>query len=376
MYWARIRRTIQTLFAAALILATFGWSGGSAAAAANQVGAVYTLINSTAGDAVVAWGRASDGTLTPAGTYATGGNGIAGGLGSQGALVLSQDHKWLFAVNAGSNTISTFRVNRDGLTLLGQAASGGERPISITIARGLLYVLNAGGSGNIAGFAIGNDGALSPIAGATLPLSGTSTNPAQVQFSPAGDLLVVTEKATNRLDVYGVDADGRASGPAVYPSSGGTPFGFAFGKRGQIFVSEASGGANGLSAASSYDLSGGNLSLVSGSVPTNQGAACWVVVTNDGRYAYTANAGSGSISGFSIGIDGSITLLNADGRTGVTGDNSGPADMALSVNSQFLYVRNGRNGTLGAFAVQPDGSLQSLPGVGGVPAGNVGLAAY
>jgi hypothetical protein len=69
-------------------------------------------------------------------------------------------------------------------------------------------------------------------------------------------------------------------------------------------------------------------------------------------------------------------MLNADGRTGVTGDGSGPADMALSHNSQFLYVRNGRNGTIGAFAVGGDGSLQPLPGAAGLPAGTVGLAAW
>ena len=128
------------------------------------------------------------------------------------------------------------------------------------------------------------------------------------------------------------------------------------------------------SAASSYDLDDdGNVELVSGSVATNQGAACWVVITKNGRYAYTANAASGSISGFRIGRDGSLNLLNADGRTGVTGDN--PSDMALSQNSQFLYARIGRTGSIAAFAVQADGSLQPVAGAGGLPANSAGLIA-
>ena len=153
---------------------------------------------------------------------------------------------------------------------------------------------------------------------------------------------------------------GAPQGQSPTPSSGATPFGFAFSKRGDLVVSEANGVPGG-SAASSYDLSDdGNLELVSGSVATNQGAACWVVITKNGRYAYTANAASGSISGFRLGHDGSLNLLNADGRTGVTGDN--PSDMALSKNSQYLYARIGRTGSIGAFEVQADGSLKPLAG--------------
>jgi len=259
------------------------------------------------------------------------------------------------------------------LTLVNRVPSGGALPTSLTVFDDLLYVLNAGGSGNITGFGISQDGQLAQIADSTRPLSGTATAPGQVSFSPDGELLVVTERATNLIDTYVVDEDGRASGLVAHPSSGATPFGFAFGKRGGMVVSEANGVPGG-SAASSYNLNDdGNLELVSGSVATNQGAACWVVVTNNGRYAYTANAASGSISGFQIGRDGSLGLLNADGRTSVTGDN--PSDMALSQNSQYLYVRIGRTGSIGAFAVQADGSLQLLAGASGLPANSAGLAA-
>jgi 6-phosphogluconolactonase len=364
---------IRTIAAFALVLSAFAW-GGVAAAVPGAIGAVYVLTNSTSGNAVAVWNRAADGRLTAAGSYATGGQGNSGGLGSQGAIILSQDNQWLFAVNAGSNSISSFKVDADGLTLISTVASGGARPTSLTVYKNWLYVLNAGGA-NITGFNVANNGALSMIPGSTRPVSGGAQAVlGQVSFTPNGGLLVVTDRGTHSIDTYVVGVDGTATGPVAHPSSGLAPFGFAFGKRGQLFVSEAAG-APGASAASSYTVSAdGSLSVVSGSVSTHQGAACWLVVTNDGRYAYTANAGgNGSISGFSIDQDGSIALLNADGITAAPGLN--PTDMALSHNSQYLYVRMGRTNSIAGFAIQSDGSLQSLGGADGLPANSAGLAA-
>lgn len=373
MSHALARSTVRSFVALVLLLASLVWS--ASVSAAGSAGAVYALSNAPSGNAVLVWNRAADGSLTPAGSYATGGTGTGGGLGSQGAIILSENGRWLLAVDAGSNQIASFRVTSHGLALADHTSSGGTMPTSLTVSNNLLYVLNAGGTGNITGFHIGNDGSLQAVPGSTRPLSGNATAPAQVSFSPDGKLLAVTERATNNIDTYTVDADGVAAGPKVFASSGATPFGFAFGKRGTLIVSEANG-APGASAASSYIYDGaGNLSLVSGSVSTAQGAACWTVITKNGRYAYTANAGSGSITGFSIGKDGELTLLDTDGRTGVTGDGSGPSDMALSHNSQFLYVRNGRTNTVGAFALTSDGSLQPIPGAA-LPAGAAGIAAW
>jgi 6-phosphogluconolactonase len=375
---AYIRPILRASLVIALFLITFAGSGLAAAAPAahggNDIaGAVYALTNAPTGNEVVVWNRADDGSLTPAGSYATGGLGSGAGLGSQGAVILSEDNRWLFAVNAGSNDISSFQVEDNGLKLISKVASGGTLPTSLAIYDDLLYVLNAGDSGNITGFVISSRGRLAQIADSTRSLSGTATAPGQVSFSPDGTVLVVTEKGTNLIDTYVVGEDGRASGLVSHPSSGATPFGFAFSKRGDLVVSEANGVPGG-SAASSYDLSDdGSLDLVSGSVATNQGAACWVVITKNGRYAYTANAASGSISGFRLGHDGSLRLLNADGRTGVTGDN--PSDMALSKNSKYLYARIGRTGSIGAFEVKGDGSLKLLAGASGLPANSAGLAA-
>jgi 6-phosphogluconolactonase (cycloisomerase 2 family) len=353
-------------------------SGVGVAAAAGDGGAVYTLTNNAAGNAVAIFNRAADGTLTPAGSVATGGLGTGAGLGSQGALTLSANHQWLFAVNAGSNEISVFAVQSAGLTLVDKVSSGGVHPISVTNYKSLVYVLNDGGSGNIAGFTLSTHGQLSPIANSTRGLSnngaGAAPGPAQISFGPSGDVLVVTEKATNLIDTFQLDENGVAGNVTTHPSAGVTPFGFAFTRRGTLIVSEAAGGAVNASSASAYDVSEDSFELISAAVPTQQTAACWAVATNNGKYAYTANAGSGSLSLYEVGHDGALALRN--NAAGFTGAGSHPSDMAFGGGSDFLYVLANVTQSIGAFAVQADGSLTAVSGASGLPATAVGLAAW
>ena len=344
-----------------------GLNASAAALTADAPGAVYALTNQASGNAVVIFDRGADGSLSWSSNVATGGTGAGSGLGSQGALALSDDGRWLFAVNAGSNDVSAFQVTASGLSLTSRVSSGGARPISLTVHGGVLYVLNAGGDGNISGFRVGTDGALSPIPGSTRALSGTNVGPAQVAFSPDGQQLVVTEKTTNRLDVYTVDGDGVASAATSTASAGGTPFGFSFGHRDELFVSEAAG------SASSYVIaSDGSLTVASGAVLTHQGAPCWAVVTQNGKFGYTANAQGGSISGFAIANDGSISLIDADGRTAVVG--GGNIDLALSGNSRYLYQLDGDR-SISGFRIEADGHLTAVGNVAGLSASTVGLVA-
>ncbi len=350
--------------AASLALAT------SAGAATGGAGTVYAQTNDPGGNAVATFARAGDGTLTAGPVVATGGAGSGAGLGSQGSVVVDETAGLLFAVNAGSDSVSAFRVADDGLRLASTAPSGGDLPTSVTYRDGLLYVLNAGAPNSISALAVAPDGTLAPLTGSTRPLSGDQTAPAQVGFAGDGSALVVTERATNRIDTFTLGADGRATGRATYASAGPTPFGFAVDKRGTLFVSEAGAGGG----ASSYRLGDeASLTRVSSMVMTGQRAACWAVVTSNGRFGYVANAGTGNVSGFAIGADGSATLLDADGVTAATGGN--PTDTALSRNSRFLYTRVGALGEIAAFAIASDGSLRALPALTGVPASYAGLAA-
>jgi 6-phosphogluconolactonase (cycloisomerase 2 family) len=342
-------------------------AAANASSSVNGPGAVYTLTNSPTGNAVVAYDRAADGTLVPQGTFATGGNGTGAGLGSQGAVVLTDDGRQLLAVNAGSNSISLFAVRPDGLELKALASSGGIRPISLAVHGSVLYVVNAGGAGNVSGLILGR-GSLTPLAASTQPLGAGSAGPAQVQFSPDGASLVVTEKASSTIDVYPVGLDGRAGAPVTSASSGGTPFGFDFDTRGHLLVSNASG------SASSYSVAPGGVSVISGAVATHQGAPCWLVAGKNGRYAYTANAAAGTISGFSVARDGSLALLDPSGATGILGPTSHPLDEAISNNGQFLYDLTDGLHTISTFAIAADGSL-ALTGSVPVPVGAAGLAA-
>ncbi len=363
-----------TLLALACAVAALVALPGAALAAKQDV--VYTSTNSPGGNAVQVFTGGAGGSLDPAGSFPTGGTGTGGGLGSQGSVVLSDNGRFLFVVNAGSNQVSAFAARGDALELIGTVPSGGATPTSVTVSGRIVYVLNTGGAGNITGFTFDREDGLEPIPGSTRPLSAAGgTAPAQVSFDPSGRVLVVTERATNVIDTYTVDRHGRASGPNPQASAGATPFGFAFDKRGRLLVSEAFGGAPGASALSSYDLWGrsGVLSLITGSAATHQTAACWVVTTRNGRYAYVTNTGSASVSGYSIARDGSLALLTPGGITGVTG--GGPIDMALSRDSHDLYTLDGAAHGLSSFRVQADGSLVAQPGAGGLPAGTVGLAA-
>jgi 6-phosphogluconolactonase len=354
-----------------LILIALG-VGATGAIAKSSPRAVYTLTNDTAGNAVQVFDRAHDGSLSPDGSFATGGTGTGAGLGNQSGLVL--DRKRLFAVNAGSDSVSAFKVKRNGLKLVDTVASGGDQPISLTVHRRLVYVLNAGGTANIKGFKLTRHRDLSPLAGSTRPLSTAAPGPAQVSFDPKGRTLVVTEKDTNLIDTYKVNQHtGRASGANPQASAGQTPFGFAFDPRGHLIVSEAFGGAADASAVSSYEVDDGVIDPITASAATTETAACWIVATKDGRFTYTTNTGSGSISGYRISSGGELSLLDADGVTGETGP--GPIDMALTRGSRFLYSLNSGDGTISGFRVQGDGGLSPIGGASGLPAAANGLAA-
>ena len=168
--------------------------------------------------------------------------------------------------------------------------------------------------------------------------------------------------------------DGRLGTAAVTASSGATPFGFPFDRRGRLFVSEAFGGTPGASALSSYGLSrSGAAGVISGTVPTLQTAACWVAVTGSGRFAYAANTGSNSITGYAVSAAGTLTRLDADGITAATGQVA--TDLALSRSSRFLYSRGAGDGSISAFEVEGDGALTPAGVVDGLPSSAVGLAA-
>jgi 6-phosphogluconolactonase len=346
---------MKVTFLAALAVGFALLFGGTAMAN----GVVYTQTNSTTGNAVWRLERGGDDSLAPVALYRTGGLGTGAGLGSQGAVALSEDGRVVAAVDAGSNDVAVFRVGRRGhLTLIDRAASGGTMPVSADIDRGTLYVLNAGGATpGVSVFDL--DGGVRVRARGTTALPAGSAGAAQVSVSPDGRSLVVTERTANRIDTFPLRL-GRLGEPEITPSSGAVPFGFAFSPRGDLIVSEA-----GASTVSSYR----NGRLTTASLPVGQGAACWVAVTPDGKFAYTGNA-TGSISGFAIARDGSLSAVTADGRTA-----SSPRPNDVTIAGGYLYVVNPLTGEVTAYRIGVDGSLTQQPGATDLGTSLAGLAA-
>ena len=366
---------------------------------ADSYGAVYAMTNAN-NNAIVVYNRASDGSLTLSDYVLTRGRGSAGlrgiepvdALGSEAPLILSRTHRWLFAVNAGSDEISVFRVDGDGLALVETVDSGGAFPASLTLHNSWLYVLNSGGEGNITGFTVGPNGHLTPILDSTrfLNVGGSDppfflVSPAQVGFSPGGDFLVVTIKGSNEIRVFSVDETGvPAADWVTTPSHGLAPFGFAFDRYGHLMVVEPFGTANigdpNAGAVSSYDLNrDGTLDLISASVPDFQTATCWItLIRNEPNrsFAYATNNGSNVISGYRVGPDGHMRLLTADGISAHTEEN--PVDIAATNDGHFLYAVNAGSGTISIYRVNnTTGALVSMGAIGGLPVDNgaVGIAA-
>ena len=335
--------------------------------------AVYVQTNDAAENEIVAFSRAEDGTLAPIGRYSTGGRGTGEPhLPSQGSVVLSEDGRWLLVVNAGSDELSLFEIEPDGLRLADRVSTGGRRPTSAAVSGALVYVVN-NGTPSITGFNL-VDGKLSALADSTRPLSGENADPAQISFAPGGSALIVTERGTNSISSYAIDERGFADGPTTIKSSGQTPYGFGF-ANGSVVVTEAFGGETGAAAASSYAVNGaGELSLVSGSVGDTRSEVCWAVITNDDRFAFVTNFGDGTVSSYEIAPDGGLTLRDPVAGSTRQGE-KGVRDESLSSDGRYLYAIDADARKLFGWSVGASGELTPVGEFEGLPDTVAGLAA-
>jgi 6-phosphogluconolactonase len=299
-------------------------------------------------------------------------------LGSQGSLTLSDSHTLVFAVNAGSGNISVFRVQGASLSLLEKVPCGGSEPVAVAQHRNLVYVVNAGGASSVVGFRLGSDGSLKPIADSIAFLSTGNSGAASLSFSPDGQFLLVTEKLTNNIDAFHIQIDGTLGPIVVNPSAGPGAFAVLFAPNGTALVAETgpTGGTN-ASAISSYTvIANGTISAVSTSVPTLGAATCWLAVTPDGRFVYTSNSASSTISGFAISSAGALTPVSGT-VVGTNPSGSTNLDITVSSDGKYLYTLNSGTGSVSVFGINQDGTLTSLGDVGDLSeaAGFNGIAA-
>jgi 6-phosphogluconolactonase len=372
----------------------FGLAAGTAVAApasasastggSRVTGHVYVNDNTAGTNTIGAFDRHADGTLTsePGSPFPAGGAGTGAGLASQGAIQFAAGGRFVLAADAGSNQISVLRVSRNGsLSPVpgGVVSSGGAMPVSIAVHGSLVYVANAGTAAtNYTGFRL-LGGHLFRIPGSTVTLP-SAAQPGDVLFNGTGTKLVGTRVGTSQIDSFTVGFGGRLT-PAPgspFQAQGLGPFGSEFRPTNpsQLFVSNAHNTAADSGTVSAFtDSSRGTLTPVAGSpFADDQMAPCWVEISHDGRFLFTVNTASGTISRFSIAPGGKLTLL---GSTPVAATGGvGAVDARLSPGGRYLYVDESKIGSVGVFAVH-GGSLTELPSspvklpVGATPAGIV-----
>ena len=353
-----------------------------AAAATSAPGgpnAVFVQTDNAAGNQIVAYHRHGDGALTLAGAFDTGGlGGVLNGsvvdhLASQGSLTYDPENNVLYAVNAGSNTVSVFSVKGDSLSLQQVISSGGSFPVSVSVHGDVVYVLNALGGGSVQGY-VSWFGRLVPLPrsnrnlGLTIPTDTTqfTHTPGQVSFSPDGSQLVVTTKANgNDIDVFHVGPFGYLSAaPVVNAEPGTVPFAVTFDGVGHLVVADA-----GTNALSTFSLGPDGATTLLDAVGTGAAATCWVAPARG--FLYASNAGSATVSAFASSASGTLSLL------GGTPTDPGTVDASATADGRYLYVQTGGNGLVDGFRVGVDGRLtpEGSATVAGA-AGGEGIVAF
>ena len=422
-----IRKLTRQLLIAVVLL------GGAASATADSLpltGAVFVMTSSTdptRGNEVAMYRRDRRGDLTFVGRFPTGdvertgpelGAGpaptsvVLGVLvpatldphGSQESLILSEDRRCVLVVNAGSDSITSFRILPGGLARASIVDSRGTGaatfPVSLAQSGRTVYVLNAGGVGSLVGFRLGRDCELRELPLSTRTLEGVAdsflipapvevlTAPAQVSFSPDGSRLIVSVKGgdapvepagllpNGRVAVYPVTRTGRLAQPTITPFSSvesrGGPFGFTFVSRETLVITHGNSQTIG-----SYRLNDDNsLTLISGPFPTGALAPCWLdtrgdelIVASIGDVPLVGASpdGNGMLDVFRIRRDG--TMLDLGFRTEYPDPGpgrSGNHAIDIRVIGDFLYFVQPRTGEIGRLTIRRDGSLGDLASFGGL----------
>jgi 6-phosphogluconolactonase len=334
---------------------------------------VYTITNPNGANAIAAYERNSQtGELTFRATYPTGGVGTGSVIDSQNPLIVNAEGTFLYAVNAGSDSISVMAIGEDGsLELVGAPVeSRGVEPVSLTLNGDLLYVANRGDGANppnYSGFRVNPDGTLSRIKKRIVLNIGDE--PTQVLFNKAGDMLIGLRLGARTVDCFRVIRQNGKLKRWIELNNQTGPFAGAFNPTNdsQLLVSDVR-----LPGAVSYTVTGaGEVNRISAVSNAPERAACWIAIHNNGVYVWVANTGTSTLSLYTVNTDGSLNLMSnhstlAFGRA--------PFEIVLDKNGQFLYELNTRAGSQSIHVLRVtgdtgNGGLEDVAAVA-IPAGS------
>ncbi len=362
--------------AAASVAVSMASASQSSRTTAGADHAVFVQGNELDGNTIRVFARDEAGKLTAAGSYATGGQGgdqvdaPTDSLASQGSLVYDDASGRLLSVNAGSGTVTSFRVEGRRLTDRQVVKSGGEFPSSIAVRGKIAYVMNAGGEGSVQGFRITGMG-LKPLKGShrSLGLDNEDiprfdTSPGEVEITPDGRNLVVTTKAANTVEVFPLKPNGKpaVAEPVINKSAGDVPFAITFDRDGRMLVAEAE-----KSTVTVYKVRhDGRLKVLQKPLTNGQEVLCWLERAGD--FFYGGNTGNSTVSGYRMNKHGRLSLTNSAGIAAPPSAKSqGVIDLAVSEDARFVYVQNALSGTVDGFRVEKDGALTKVTTVEGLP---------
>ena len=365
-----MRNVVRGMLAVALSLGALAPSVYAAENLPGSGSTVFVMTNDAVKNEVLAYQHLLGGSFVLKGRFSTNGRGSGGQtdpLQSQGSLTLSEDHSLLFAVNAGSGTVSSFHLAGGIPFLVDTEPTGGAFPVAVTEHDHMVYVLNAGGNGAIVPFHADASGQLHQISESTVFLTAANDGASSISVSPDGRTLVVIEKTPNNIDTFPINPNGTLGQVVVNHSVTPGVFSTVFTPNGDLIVSENQPGGTDISSISSYTVnSNGTITAISQSIPTFGDGNCWNAITPNGKFVYADNSGTSSIAGFSVGPNGALTpiagtILNSypQGTTNL--------DMTISADGNYLYTLNSGLGTVGVFSINSDGTLKSLGEIDGLP---------
>jgi 6-phosphogluconolactonase len=365
-----MQRVVSGIFAAVLCVGAITPAVFAEEFGHTSQSTVFVMTNDAEHNEILAYKKTVDGDFALKSRISTGGRGSGGStdpLQSQGSLTLSQDHELLFAVNAGSGTLSSFHLVNGLPVLIDHEPTDGAFPVAVAEHNGTVYVLNAGGNGAIVAFHVDGPGRLHEIQNSSTPLTALNDGASSISISPDGTRLVVIEKGPNNIDTFPIHPDGTLGAVVVNHSVTPGVFSAAFAPSGALIVSENQPNGTDVSSISSYAIQGnGTIQAISQSIPTFGDANCWNVITPDGKYVYVDNAATSTVAGFAVADNGVLTPIAG---TIVATEPAGAInlDMSISVDGKTLFTLNSGLGNVSAYRINSDGTLTLLGNIDGLP---------